>query len=528
MMSIRLPLRHLAVFAIAAAALAPITARADEFTDRANQLYSSVSTSKRSDQVLLPVLAKMQAPPAVVATVEKSMMLPASSSSFGAAKDWAAAEPQRAILDVLATITKEENPVEAMAFAQPYGADAVAAGPDGLALINAGLYTDLGDPPMLAGARFLYLPALDNVACLVNVEATRLAAEGQFDKSLDVLMNWLFFSRQMADRAFFQESHWGWRSMIGAADRIRDVVYTDFRYGQKKISTDQIAAVLHRIRPEGYLSIDRVLFPRANQIAAEQVIAKVFVQNGGVNEAVFGSTMARLAATDRPLRLFAEAARWDQAGAQHANWYDTGEQLKRVTNDLISRWPLEPWDQRMSSKTDYEKMSRVRFAVLQAVLPDMTVLFNERQVLRAQLVGTRMALGIMAFQIRNKNWPPDIASIRPIWVKVIEADPFNTDRSQGKVPPLEYFVPVRDTPHPPREAPRPWEINVVTRAGQYNFQARVGSDQFVLYSVGPDGAKDWAKNVSAEPPPGAIGDLLLWPPVTSLLRQRLSETGELK
>jgi hypothetical protein len=98
MMSIRLPLRHLAAIAISASVLTPIAARADEFTDRANQLYSTISTSKRSDLVLLPVVAKMQPPPAVVATVEKAMILPATSASFGAAKDWATAPTQTAVL----------------------------------------------------------------------------------------------------------------------------------------------------------------------------------------------------------------------------------------------------------------------------------------------------------------------------------------------------------------------------------------------------------------------------------------------
>jgi hypothetical protein len=523
-------LRPLAAAVLATAFLAPAPARADEYTDRANALYSSISLSKRSDVVVLPAVAKLQPPPAVVATLEKAMMLPASSASFKAAADWAEGEPQQAVLKALDSVTQIENPVEAFAFGQPYGADALAASADGVSLIQANLYTDLGDPPMLAGARYLYLPALDNVACLVHVEATRQAAAGDFDKALKVLIDWLFFSRQVADRAFFQESRWGWRSMIAAADRLRDTVYTDFRHGEHKITNEQLQAVLQRIRADGYLNTDRIGFPRANQIAADQMIAKVFQARGGINEAVFGSTMARLASTDRPLRLFAEAARWNEVASGHANWFDTTEQVKRIFGDLSSRWRLEPFDPRMRFSTDYEKMSRTRFAAVAAVVPDMTVLFNDRQVLRAQLVGARMALGIMAFQNRNKNWPPDIASIRPTYVKLIEADPFNSDpeRARGKLPPLEYFVPIRDQRFGTREDPRPHEINVVTRGGQFNFKTRVGQDQFVLYSVGPDGAKDWAKNVEAEPPKGSFGDLLLWPPVTSLLRQRLTELGEIK
>lgn len=522
--------RVLGCVAVAIALTAPVpAARADEFTDRANNLYSSISNAKRSDLVVLPVVAKMKPPPAVVGTVEKAMMLPASSASFSAAKEWAAGETQQAVLAALDQVTKEEKLEEAYAFGQPYGSESVASTTDGIVLINAGLYTDLGDQAMLAAARHLYLQGLDQVACLVHVEATRQAAEGNFDKALDVLIDWLFFSRQIADRAFFREARWGWRSMIASADRIRDVVYTDFR-GAHKITNDQIAAVLERIRADGYISVDKINVPVGDYFGGDQVIAKVFIPKGRPNDAVFGSTMARLAATQRPLRLFAEAARWNEVAAKHGDWFDTTKEITGIRGDLRMRWPLEATDQRLRYTSDYEKMSKTKYAVLAALIPDASVLFNDRQILRTQLVGTRISLGIMAFQNKNKNWPPDISSIRPLWVKVIEADPFNLDRGQTKVPPLEYFVPIRDTKNSndPRVEPRPHEINVVTRGGQYNFKAKVGQDQFVLYSVGPDHSKDWAKNVSGEPPDKAVGDLLLWPPVTSLLRQRLVETGELK
>src|SRR6185295_7313100 len=167
----------------------------------------------------------------------------------------------------------------------------------------------------------------------------------------------------------------GWRAMIAAADRMRDIVYTDFR-GEHKINNDQLTAVLDRIRPDGYIGGEKIRFPRADQVAGEQVIAKVFTPRNGVNEAVFGSTMARLAATQRPLRLFAEAARWNEVAAKHANWQDTSDQLRKIGGDLEMRWPLEAIDPRLRATTDYEKMSKTRFAVLAAIYPDMSVLFN--------------------------------------------------------------------------------------------------------------------------------------------------------
>ncbi len=506
--------------------LAP-AAQADEYVDSVNRLYSQIRPEHRSDLILLPALAAMQAPPAVASDAAKAMLLPHGSSGWSAAEEWAMGEPQRAVLAALTKATAHTQ----MAFGQPYGADALAASSEGIEMIQQGLYTELGDPPLLAAAKFLYRPRLDQAAALVNVEATRLSAEGKVDEAIKLLGDWLFFSRQMADREFYEEARWGLRSMIAAFERIRDVAYTDFRSGKQSLTIEQIMTVLDRLRTEdGYLMGDRLTFPAANRVAADQVVARTFVNRGGVNANTFGQTMARLASTQRPLRLFSEAARWDDVGRAHANWFDTTAQVGKVYEDWTARWPLDPFDPRQTMVPDYDRTSDSKYAVIKTLIPDMGVLFNDRQILRSQLVGTRNSLGVLAFYLRNKNFPPTLASIRPIFVKVIEADPFNPDpeRARGKLPPLEYFVPIRDQRFGDREEPRPHEINVVTGGGMDNFQVSISEDQFVLYSVGPDGRKNWARDVSGEPAKNMIGDLLLWPPVTSLVRQRLIETNQLR
>src|SRR5215475_3717536 len=93
--------------------------RADEFTDKANALYATIRSAKRSDTVLLPLLAKMEEPPAAAATAEQAMLLPPGSSAWDGADKWAQGAPQRAVIDALITLTKEERPDEAMAFGQP-------------------------------------------------------------------------------------------------------------------------------------------------------------------------------------------------------------------------------------------------------------------------------------------------------------------------------------------------------------------------------------------------------------------------
>lgn len=517
---------------VAAAFLAPGPAAAQEdYVAQANRLYANIRPGKRSDAVLLPLLAKMEQPPAAVSRVEDTMILPAGSAAWSAAEAWAQSAPQRAVLEALDTITREEDPVEAMAFGQPYGVEAMSSA-EGVGLIRAGLYTDLGDPPMLAAARFLYLPALDRMACLVHVEATRRAAAKDPAGAIDLLIDWLFFARQMADRGFYTECRWGVRTMGGALGRVRDVTYVDFRFGGRELKPEQIASALERLRDQGgYLRIDRIVFPRADKLAAQQVIDRVFLPRQGPDPATFAATMSRLASTHRPLRLFSESARWEEAAAASADSFDQKEELNRVYDDWAARWSLRPFDPLLALQSQYERMNRTRYAVLEAVLEDMSTLINERDVLLAHLVGTRCALGLVAFHHRNRGFPKALAGIRPQYVKDLGVDPFSaTGRDLGTGAPLEFFVPIRDTRERfgPRQTPTPHEINVFTPGGEFNFKAKVDQDQFVLYSVGPNGRKEWAENATGTPVRDSIGDLLLWPPVMSLYREEQQRTGRLK
>ena len=126
--------------------------------------------------------------PAAVSTVKDAMLMPASNASFASVRAWAEGEAQRALLEGLHAVTEEDDYRYAHAWGQPYGPDA------GFEALSSGLYTELGDPPLLAAARHLYLPALDRMAILVHVEATRRAADGDPASALDLLVDFTYFA----------------------------------------------------------------------------------------------------------------------------------------------------------------------------------------------------------------------------------------------------------------------------------------------------------------------------------------------
>lgn len=480
--------------------------------ERVNAFYSSIAEPQRSDLILLPVLADLERPPIGADDLQQAMLLPAGSTNWEQAQAWATGESQVAVLDALDQITKGEDNRTTMAFGQPYGPGVPRP------LIASGMYTELGDPPSLSAATFGYMPKLDDLACLVQVEATRRAAAGDPAGAIDLLTDWVFFARQMADRAFMREAIWGYGQMMDTLERIRDVAYTDSR-GAKALTLQQLTDAIARL-DERKLGIERLTLPRADRIAAEQLIARVFDRSGELNAGAFSSAMAAVGTSERPLRLFSEAARWSGAADGHASRTETETLLATIASDTDARWRLDPFDQRHNTPAAFTQVDgNPEMAVIDAAMDDATALIALRQQLRAEAAGTRTALGVVGYTYQSRQMPPTLASIRPRWTAELEADPYNPDRGRVRTPPLEFFVPMRDTG---AQGGGPHEINVVARDS--NFGMNLRDDQFVLYSVGPNRSKDWARFVSDDP--GSVqGDYLIWPPVISLLRIDLQQEG---
>ena len=156
------------------AALSPV-ASGDEYLSQANRGYLAIATDKRSDLVMLPLVAKMDATPGAVGELGSAAMLPADVGAFAEARAWAEKPAQRAVLEGLDKVTKATKWKEAFAWGLPYGVENVP-----VELVEARMYSELGDPPTLAAARHFWLPEMERVACLVNVEATRLAAGSDY------------------------------------------------------------------------------------------------------------------------------------------------------------------------------------------------------------------------------------------------------------------------------------------------------------------------------------------------------------
>lgn len=501
---------------LAAAAVGP--ALADDFVDQANKLVRKVGDDKRSDKILLPLLPGMTPPPAVLKDQFQAALYADKGPNWAECKAWAEAEPQKKVIQALATITAEANdPQRGFAFSLPYGID--ATDPE---LVAKDMYVDLGDPPTLAAAKFLYLDDLENVGILAHVEASRLLASGDATGAAEVMRNWMFFSRQMCDRPFLKEKKFGMGSMGMALERIADIVYTDFRSPTHSIQPSRLVNAIGNFRDRS-LYIDRIRLPEAEFVAREQLISRVIIEKGGPNPQTFASTMARVSSVDRPLRLFSAAAYWEQIRPRHVGWYDAQKVLNSLKADWDQHWKLSPFDvfqQRQTYFKLYVK-DRPRYAVIGTGLDGIDDLFLLRRRIDVVQVGTRMGMAVYAYFLREQTLPSSLSATRPRYTKQVDTDPYSSKGDD-----LRYFIPVLQTPKDVHGNEKPFSLRLWLPDPLPNFEVPLDKSNFVIYSVGPDD-RSQAALTCTQGRPGA-GDYLLWPPPLSLMRQKMIDDGTLK
>ncbi len=509
----------------------------DTEIDRINAIYTTISAEKRADLILLPALIAIEEFPAQAVLprtpgddpVAKAMTIPVDGPGWTQAVQWATAPAQRAALDALKRATDDEDGQLPMGFGLPYGLSAVADEPGGLDLIAAGVLTDLGDPPLLATPVHGHLDKLNALVALANIEATRLSAQGNILDAVELLIDLLYVGRQMADREYHEEALWGLDTMNAALQRIRDVAYTDFRSDAHRLTDTALVQGINRLDENlGFLRLDRLRFPRADRFAGDQIVGLVFSEFGDPTPE-FGKIMARVGAGTHQLTLFSQVPRWNTLAIGHNQGDVTKENIRKVQNDWAQRWALDPFDPRLANQTYQDSLAGQRDALINAIFShDSQALFVARRRLDTELTGTRAAFAVLAYYYRQDAFPPQIASIRPRYLKELEDDPFNpTTRDRGGVPEFMYFVPIRDTQQKARVTTYSIIVDIIEPTAP-NFNAVLDDSHFVLYSVGPDGKKDWAKNVREDVSEVFDGDFLIWPPTISLYRHHLDEMGRLE
>lgn len=499
-----------------AASLSAAPAAADRFVDAVNAAYTRITDDRRSDLVLLPVLADMDAPPdLLLQRIDRAALMLPTSPAWPTVEAWVTADRQRAVLDALEAVTEETDPRRMMQFALPYGINGVPTG-----LIRAGIHAELGDPPTLASAQLGYMERFDWMTLLVHVETTRLVEAGEAQAAVTLNLALAAFARQIAERQLAEEVEWAYDTIAGSMRRVRDAVYVDSKQSRSLTAQFLIDTVASIDVDRGLYRIDRLRMPEGDKQAALQMLERVFDSSGRPDPAIFPSAMAEMAATGRPLRLFGEAGRWAERVGSHASQSQARTAVEGIYNDWNTRWNSGPFDPIQRARSAYRSLDdrSEDYGLVTQTVPDVGRLLDLRKGIQAETVGTRIALAAQALTLATGTKASSLALLRPRYIDDLGVDPFNPNISLNNRPEFLYFVPERDDINGERH-----RMNVVPRL-RTNFSVTLTDDDFVIYSPGGNGADDRAINVS-DNPSALIGDYLVWPPVLSLKREFLRQTG---
>lgn len=431
-----------------AASTPPAALPGAQWVEKANKSVAVTPGTTDIAPTLFPALAAMETPPAGLESLDAAMLLSTKSKSWPAASAWAAAAPQKAALEAL---TKVTDPKKKSLLGLPYG----AAGVDP-AWVKAGLYVELPADNLLHPMKLRYRKHMERLFTLVNVEATRLAAEGKPDLAMSECIKWVRLAKILVERETARERTWAIRQIMLACERIRDIAHTN-----RDALTAEMCRNTADDLDERLLQARRIRLPLVDRFSAEQVIARTTIEKGNVDAGKFASTLARIAVGERPLTLFGEAAWYRNLAGGHAGWFDTQDQLSKVFNGWANRWNVENLhDPLLQLPSDYAKMDKAKFALLEITCKEV----EQMQALRLELLtataGTRVALGAAGYERKEKRWPPNVSAVAPTYVRKLDEDPYGYDERFKNLNAFKYRVPIRDDPKREREDPRPHTMSV--------------------------------------------------------------------
>ena len=461
----------------------------DRYLEEANRAAAVTPGTKALEDVLFPALAAMDEPPSLSLSVEEMVILRETDPRWRELERWAMRDPQQAVIKALAEVG---NPDQRFVLGIAY--DSAKSAPEEWR--RAGLVNSIGRGGELGTVSFDYLDRMEWLLRLALVDSFRLAREGNGEASLDVLIDLLRLGRVLADRPSATEKQFAFVLMRVALERVRDVVYSHQGAFTSTILKESIPELDDRA-----MTLNRISFPVFERIAAEQAMSRGFEERGEVRVGALAELLAKSASNTLPLRTFSEYAWYERLASQHEGWFETRDRIQAVWGDFEVRWNNQNWNEpTLRRVTEFAQTDPTRFSVVRrfggidAEMDLYRFLSQIRFDTVTELRGTYNALGVVAFRLDNRAFPPVLAAIQPRYVPRLALDPYAWNERLRRQEDFGYFVPIRDQTFGPRELPRPYAVRV-------NLFEDDGMQAPVAV---PDDAPAGA-GMSMSAPPGAAG-----------------------
>jgi hypothetical protein len=443
--------------------------------DALNVPSKAVQESSRSWKTVFDAYLAMTPAPAVNGGLKATGVWP-GMPEWDAVKSWAAANPRMAEAILAAQ--------KSVAFAMPYGRANVP-----VQYVERGAFIGIGDGLAVCFTDVAYLKPLADVQAYAVAEMYRLGQESRFDDAFGLGLATMRFLRQVADQHLLSEKVAAMQGLCEMASIQRDVLQAFL--GQVP------AAVVKKYSLSGYPALSpadgerlrRLDMPEGDRVLAEALIAQVFDAQGQPDGDRFARTMAQFQSRREPLSAFGAARRWEQIAEVHASETATGERLTRIYDDWWRRWRAR---ESIDRPTVISKTNPMKYAMVLAMATDLDRLFALRKWLNAELNGTAIAFGVVAYFRETGAWPKGIESTYGVsTVKRFDLDPWDARRGR-------------------------WHYELVTspRAIESEF-GQLQLSGGVVYAVGADGEDGVAKKSTVD---GVSGDFVAWPALRAVSR----------
>jgi hypothetical protein len=344
----------------------------------------------------------------------------------------------------------------------------------------------------LKNTRFAYLDAMSTLTAYATAETYRLMESGDMQGGLDLAVAMAIITRQACDRDFVAEKEWGLDQLSGVLSNLRDMLW---RY-QSQFTKEQLYELAWKEMPYLRPSRGHLLMPEADRIVAETIIKDLFdAFSGEADPEQFRETFTEIQSVDEPLSRFGAARRWTQIAPVHGSRVASLQKLTLVYDDWWRRWRIQAYDPLLERASEFEEVNPIRYAAVLFSVQNVPELFQIRDILIAEVNATAIAAGLCAYRNETGRYPRDLKMIYAAFVrKRSDVDPFEESLAGFGYKRIESKTAIDI------DATRIW----------------LESGNALMWSVAYDHEDAHGTTVDTS---GASGDLLLWPPSKSLLRE---------
>lgn len=458
------------------------SAQSDPFVAEANRETRLVRGNTAVEAELFPLIASMDPCPLAVDShgslrAEPGLAYP-GTETWDASVEWAARDAQQAVLDKMAELT---DPDVRTMISLPIGREGVDE-----AWIERGLFIELGPEGLLNGLDAKYLDVFREVHALSVIDAKRLIESGDDAAGLMRMVDLIRLYRIVRARPVLEEQLESQELMAIAAEHLRDIVrYFD---AEAKLTSVALVEAVQGIG-EDVLRLERARFPSVPEIAAEQLLARTYERQGGVDRDEFALALSRLSVRGiQPLMLFNEAARFRFEAPRQADWFDVDEMQRDVFANLATRWEYDINDEDLAKvPSTQDTMIAERFRVIEAASQGLEKLVPYRRTILVHMAGTRLSLATVAYRIaRRGDMPRILPNLQPRFIDDIDnnLDYFGYDYDSQRNADFLYFVPGSDESKPQNVSAR----DAFLYEQPHQLQVRYADPELDLPGLGLTGA----------------------------------------